>query len=407
MPLTQTWLGREAIERIGNIRLRCYGNKPTEAPDMIRLAENDRFVDGDVLVVSDETGDIASATSLSLSMNLRGTPVPCQGVAWVGTTRSHRRRKVDGHGVASTVMRTLLAKASERGQIVSMLAPFRASFYEHFGYGVFERQQTWTIPLGILPKGDTGGFREASEKDFDAMLASRSRQFAQTHGDIDTDARGLRCWLTALAGSGFRMIDVQNGIVTSAMTIGSVTEGDSAIAVVSKPWWDSDAAMVRMLAFLGTLKDQYSFTRITLPTTIPVNWLTTERQIPHRRINHPAATSFTLTRMQLRILDHVAFLRALAIRPAVNGACTIAIRECEGTTSTIRLDINDGKIVASPSTQTPDLTLPDVTWAAVVMGDLPISTAASLGLVDVATPAVLQLLQPLSEGSPPYCHDYF
>src|SRR5688572_20663199 len=78
MPLTQTWLGRDAIDRIGSIRLRCYGNKPTDLPDMIKRSQADRFEDGDVLILADETGDIASATSLSLSMNLRGTPVPCQ-----------------------------------------------------------------------------------------------------------------------------------------------------------------------------------------------------------------------------------------------------------------------------------------------------------------------------------------
>lgn len=407
MALTSTWLGRESIERVASIRLRCYGTKPEEQADMSQRTEADRFTDGDVLILSDETGDVATATSLSLTMNLRGTPVPCQGVAWVGTVRSHRRRKVDGHGLASTVVRTLLAKARERKQMVSMLAPFRASFYEHFGFGVIERQLTWTIPTAILPKGDTSGFREATDAYFDAIVASRGRQFRQTHGDIETDARGVRYWHKTLASLGFRFIDVRDGVVTSSLTVASVREGDASVAVVHKPWWDSDAALLRMLAFLGTLKDQYSFARITLPVDLPVNWLNTERQIPHRRVDHPAATCTMLTRMQLRVLDHVGFLNTLSCPPGMKGRCTVAIRETEGHTATLALDIADGRIEARPTTQSPDLVLPDVTWASVAMGDLPITTAAALGLVDVNGPEAVQLLQPLAQGPAPFCHDYF
>ena len=220
MSLKATWLGPKDLDRITDIRLRCYGGGPADRPKFLLKSQFDRSADGDVLILSDDTGDVATATSLSMTCNVRGTPLPCQGVAWVGTVRSHRRRRVDGRGLASRVMDALAEKAKERGQPVGMLAPFRVSFYESFGYGVMERQNTWTIPLAILPEDDTSGFGEYRDSDFAAAVASRQRQFDATHGDVATPAHSLKCWLAILADVGFRMVDRQGDRVTSQFTLG-------------------------------------------------------------------------------------------------------------------------------------------------------------------------------------------
>ena len=163
MSLTHAWVGPGEVERLSEMRLRCYGSKPGDRDSMLKRTQNDRFDAGDALILSDATGDVATATSMSLQVNARGRVLPCQGVAWVGTARSHRRRKVEGRGLASHVMHALLAKARERGEAVSMLAPFRVSFYEHFGYGVVERQNYWTLPLSILPPVDEANFADVPQ----------------------------------------------------------------------------------------------------------------------------------------------------------------------------------------------------------------------------------------------------
>ena len=95
---------------------------------------------------------LGTATSLpSLAMWVRGGRVPCQGVAWVGTIKTHRRgARVPGDGIASRIMRETLRLGRERGQVVSALMPFRGSYYEHFGYGIVERRCTWTVPLAAV-----------------------------------------------------------------------------------------------------------------------------------------------------------------------------------------------------------------------------------------------------------------
>ena len=50
--------------------------------------------------------------------------------------------------------------------------PFRASFYEHFGYGLAELRHEWTVPLSIFPTGDFAGFRFAEQSDFSGKNVS-------------------------------------------------------------------------------------------------------------------------------------------------------------------------------------------------------------------------------------------
>ena len=123
---------------------------------------------------------VATATSYSMNMWVRGARLPCQGVAYVGTIKTRRR----SGGVASAVMAETLKKARERGQVLSALMPFRASFYEHFGYGLVERRAEWTVPLSVLPKGRVEGFEFVSEVD-PAMEACRQRMVEAGQCDIE------------------------------------------------------------------------------------------------------------------------------------------------------------------------------------------------------------------------------
>ena len=74
---------------------------------------------------------------------------------------------------------------------------------------------------------------------------------------------------------------------------------------------DNPAAFRRQLHFLASLKDQYHAVTIILPADMPLNWLLDERQLPHRLVNHPTASMHPMTRMQMRVLDHVKVLEAM------------------------------------------------------------------------------------------------
>ena len=85
-----------------------------------RVCERTPAQAGDYLLAESDGQAVGTATSLSMSMWIRGGCVPCQGVAWVGTIKTHRRgARVPGGGIASQIMRETIRLGRERGQVVS------------------------------------------------------------------------------------------------------------------------------------------------------------------------------------------------------------------------------------------------------------------------------------------------
>ena len=100
-------------------------------------------------------------------------------------------------------------------------------------------------------------------------------------------------------------------------------------------------ALRRQLHFLASLRDQYLAAVIKFPADLPLNWLLRETQVPHRPVNHAAAELKTVTRMQLRVLDHRRLLGAMKLQTARRGRTTVAIHETEGEVSRLSLEIAD------------------------------------------------------------------
>ncbi len=407
MSTQSRWVGKESAEAIADVRLRCYGYTPADRARFVEKTPLDRFGDGDVLLLEDGDTTVGTATSLSLKIGVRGGVVPCQGVAWVGTVRSHRRRKIDGLGVATTVMKAIVAKARERGEVASALMPFRSSFYEHFGYGTVERQNVWTVPLSILPTSDSLRFHEAAPADFPAMAGCRSRQVAAGQCDVDGGDGSIEGWMRYWEPLGFTFVDqpVAGGPITGFVNVHEVIEGDRAIADVEEPAHDSPDALIRILSFLGTLKDQYSFARLRLPVDLPLNWLLKERQVSHRRIDHAAAQYFGINRMQLRVLDHAKFIEAMHLPPGPGGKVVISVQESEGHESRFAIDFSAGRASVSPSQASPQVVVKDYVWSAVVTGMVPATQAHRFGLLSATSDPAL--LDRFSTGPAGFSWDYF
>src|SRR4051812_40630875 len=208
MPLQLNWVGEDAWERVTKTRLLCYASASNELDRYRdRLHADPRNRGADILLAEQDGVPVGTATALHLTMWVRGAPVPCQGVAWVGTIKTHRRGGSGGSpGVATQVMRATLEKARERGQVVSALMPFRASFYEHFGYGLVERQNIWTVPLAVLPTGRFDGIRFYEGRDFDALVECRQRIARRGQCDIERTAALWELYL-ARSDDGFFVVD--------------------------------------------------------------------------------------------------------------------------------------------------------------------------------------------------------
>ncbi len=97
---------------------------------------------GDTLVATIDGRIAGHLTGFRFRMSLRGADVPIRGIAGVAVVPEFRRQ-----GVADAMLVALHKQMRRRKEALSMLYPFRMSFYRKFGYGTVE----WTDHLRVAP----------------------------------------------------------------------------------------------------------------------------------------------------------------------------------------------------------------------------------------------------------------
>jgi len=409
MSLKMRWVGEEDLDRVAEARMLSYAHSRHEQAEWRKFIHNQgRSKAGDYLLAEREGSAIGTATSLRMTMWVRGSPISCQGVAHVGAIKTERRKGGGSKdGVASVVMREALRIGREREHVVSALMPWRASYYEHFGYGLVERRAEWTIPLAIIPEEDCSGLRFMTDADKPAMAQARDRMLAKGQCDID---RPQSYWdfYFGRAEQGLMVVDPKpEGGLRGWMYYKHENVGGKDVLRMMDLIYDSTEALRRQLSFLGSLRDQYSAAVLMLPADLPLNLLLKETQIPHRPVSHLAAELRVHTRMQVRVLDHLRLLESMHLPQKWTGSAIIEVRETEGFASKFRIDLHDGKVAAKPTDASADIVCTDRIWAALVLGELPAKTAAEMELIEVARPNNLEVLSAFSDGPLPFCSDGF
>jgi predicted acetyltransferase len=404
------WVGESELDRVAETRLRCYAADAKELENYRKCIREDPISKpGDFLLAEDGDEAVGTATSLSFTTWVRGSPLPCQGVAWVGTIRT-RRRKGDGgaEGIASKIMRETLRAGRARGEVISALMPFRASFYEHFGYGIVERRITWIVPLAILPTGLFDGFRFVRDEDRTAIAAGHQRSIERGQCGMERSAARWEHILRT-QGEGFEIVDrpAADGPVRGYMEYSQFKQDGLDYLRVTSRFAEDAEAFAHQLHFLASLRDQYHSIAITLSADTPFNWLLKERQLPHRDVNHPTAIAKPYTRMQARILDHSRLLEAIHWPMDARGEAVIAVQECEGHISKFRVSVESGRASVRSSEASADIECADTTWAAIALGDLSASEALRWNLASATTPGAVTLLDALGTGPVPFCEEYF
>jgi predicted acetyltransferase len=423
MSFALRWVGagEQELDRIAQTRMRCYAHA---AKDIDRYRDgvraDPRAAAGDFLLAEHDGVAVGTATSLSLTMWMRGAAFPCQGVAYVGTIKTHRRGSSSrSAGVATRVMHETLRIARERGEVLSALMPFRASFYEHFGFGLVERRCDWTVPLSVLPAGAFEGVHFFEPADLPELRLCRQRMAQRGQCDVERSA-SMWDWALKKSDDGFVVVDRPGpgGPVNGWAYFKHSAENGKDLLRVAEIGGDDTAGLLRLLHFFASLRDQYASAVFTLPADAQLNRLLRETQLPHRPVNHATAECRTHTRMQLRILDPRRLIEAMHLPTQYRGAVNLAIRECDegeprrSHVSRFRLEIAEGRGLVTTGAAAPGgvsaatFECADTTWAAVVSGDLPATAALRLGLATGDAPAAA-LLDAFAQGPAPACGEYF
>jgi predicted acetyltransferase len=166
------------------LRAYAFAPSPRSLEDLEKTRRYEPYhKDNVTLVVEDDSGQaVATASSIPMRQNVRGTVYPMAGIAGVATSPLARR-----HGYIRQVLTQLLGDVRDDGFPVSALYPFRPSFYGRFGYAGLAKERTLSVPpadLGGLLRLDVPGeVLWARAKDgFDGYREVTHRLLPERHG---------------------------------------------------------------------------------------------------------------------------------------------------------------------------------------------------------------------------------
>lgn len=424
MSITFHWVGAsdEELDRVAETRMRCYAHSSRDIGTYRDAVHADpRAVPGDFLIGEQDRIPVGTLTALRLKMWLRGAAIPCLGITQVGTIKTHRRRSCHaaGPGIATQLMNEAIRTGRERGDAIAALTPFRGSFYERSGFGVVERRCKWTVPLPVLPTGAFEGVRFYGPSDLSELR--RCRQRTVEHGQCDIE-RPDRAWDRVLiqAQDGFVVVDrPDGGAVRGWAWFRHAHVSGKDLLRVAELGYEDVPALLRLLHFFASLRDQYASALLTLPADLPLNRLLREGQVPHRPVNHATAECRPFTRMQVRVLDSKRLIEPMHLPVEFRGSACVAVHKTGGEDDSdknvkrFRIQLEGGR--AEVTTEAADggfdacdegFECRDSTWSSIVCGDLPATAAVTLGLARDGGEAA-GLLDAFSRGPVPFAIEDF
>ncbi|MCW3818846.1 GNAT family N-acetyltransferase [Micromonospora sp. DR5-3] len=322
------------------------------------------------LVVEEDGGAMAAATAIPMRQNLRGRVLPMAGVAGVATHPLARRR---GH--VRALLHQLLDEMRAEGHELTALHPFRASFYERFGYvGLPARRTAVFSPADLAPllRAELPGevVWERIAAGYPAWRAYTERCLAERHGFAvfpDFRAVGLRDrddrWLLTV---------VRDGATVGAVTYRIDDHGGELIAddlLAGDPY-----ARASLLQFFARHVDQVERVRVQLPADeLPELWLADLAVHVEARVSRPGSPA-----PMARLLS----LDALAGLPAGTGRVTVELVGDRWLAGTHLLDGATGQLEVLPSDAAAVGTVPTATLTAAGL------SALAYGVLDPAEVAI-------------------
>lgn len=358
--------------------LTSYAFQPSPWPagDEEKYRQRMPFNETAVSLIAEEGGQtLAGMAAYRLRQNVRGLVHDMAGVASVASHPSARRR-----GLVRQLLERLLRQMREEGSAVSVLYPFRPSFYARFGYVGVPRHRTAAFaPEGLshLIRAELPGEVERlpMADGFDAYIKLTHRLLEARHGFSVFDAtraemfRDDPIWL-AVARS-------ETGEVIGAVRYRITEYGADLVAEDLLTTGPLGRAL--LLQFFARHVDQVARVTVTVSTDdVPELWgtdlaVTTEGRVSHPRKGGP----------MVRALD----MPALSGTPVGAGDVTIEIPDDELIGGVWRLSSEGGRLVVAKGS-TPAATLTVGGFSALLYGVLDPIEVFTRGLGTVSPEAV-------------------
>jgi len=263
-----------------------------------------------------------------LTEYLHGSPLPMMGVAAVAVATDARRQ-----GLGAELCRQALRLGRARGDVISVLYPFRPEFYHRLGWGLVGSLHSFLFrPRDLPASAASSRVRLAGPGDLGAVATCYARVAANSHGLIE---RTPRIWEQHLAPADRHLFMLARGGGAGGYLL--VRYGRSASPAqralfVQELVAEDDEAYRELLGWLAFQADQWPLIRYDALPEEQFDLLLGDPRPPRFR---PARTLWAVVAQRirgpmLRVLDVPAALRVRASWPrATPCSFTLRVRDPE------------------------------------------------------------------------------
>jgi predicted acetyltransferase len=296
-----------------------------------------------------EKGELVSVlTIMKTQQSVRGVLKGMGGISMVGTFPEARMK-----GYVRTIMQSAFLEMKETGFCVSMLEPFRETFYLRFGYVPAYDQLRLKAPLEGLrfpsdqSLGDEWTFNRVPGREAKDAYMTFIQDFAPKvfHGyAFNPDIRDEE-WNYRNKDRLFVFVKKGGNIEALARyKIKGYMHFEQSELIVQEMYWRNPAAQAALFNYLGKHRDQFQTIRMDVPYGADFQrWFEDLKDWIEIKFWHP---------WMIRIIDAKEALRDL---PApVDGELSIKLTDpqCGWNNATYLLQSTDGKLAASSTKRT-------------------------------------------------------
>ncbi|CAN5632139.1 hypothetical protein BH23GEM9_BH23GEM9_05660 [soil metagenome] len=186
---------RTDIRELAELWARAFPGERTVEQRVAQLEAGGVFGGVETAWIAEEAGRMLGAfRAFALTQHMHGTVYPMMGLAAVAVDETARRR-----GIGRALCEEAIRVARERGDVLSVLYPFRPAFYQALGWGMVGEMHVFRFRPESLTGVRRGAVRHALPSDSKDIADCYERAATMSNGML---RRSRRVWRHHLDADG-------------------------------------------------------------------------------------------------------------------------------------------------------------------------------------------------------------
>jgi predicted acetyltransferase len=373
---------RSDIRTLADLWARSFSGQLTVEQRVASLENGGVYGGIETAWLAEQAGRAVGAfRGYALSQQMHGATWPMMGLAAVAVDETARRR-----GVGRELCRHAVRIGRERGDVLSILYPFRPAFYEALGWGSVGALHAVRFRPEALRAGGGESVRRAGPADAVGVAAVYDRFAAETNGPI---RRTQRVWRQHLDGDGVQVFVTGDDAVRGYVIVrfGRSHAPDEKPLYIRELLADDQRTYEELLGWVAAQRDAWRVVHYEAAPDEHFAHRLTEPRPPgfHMVRNGWAPVGRVLRGPMLRLLDvKAAFAKRLRWGPAAPMSFGLHVNDGIVTENdgAFVVDYDGSRATVRRGGAGPLLRLPVAVLAQIYAGELRVRDALMLGLAE-------------------------